>query len=105
MPIKIITLIRNASQCLSIPPNAELIDIDQHWSALIDIGINARILIGIDRHWALIGTVLSIYACTSILELCHTYQTERHRNTMSYKYGNKKWVTNSKDAPINDFLC
>ncbi len=39
MPIKIMALIRNASQCRSLP-------------------INARILIGIDRHWALIEGVL-----------------------------------------------
>ncbi len=47
MPIKIMALIRNASQSLS--------------SALIgiDIGINARIFIGIDRHWALVEGVLS----------------------------------------------
>ncbi len=26
-----------------------------HWSELIDIGINARILIGIDQHWLALG--------------------------------------------------
>ncbi len=50
MPIKIMALIRNVSQCWSLP-----IGIDRHWSELIDIGINARILIGIDRHWSALG--------------------------------------------------
>ena len=35
-----------------------ILGIAPHWSALIDLGINARILIGIDRHWALIEGVL-----------------------------------------------
>ncbi len=41
----------NANQCWSIYRN---------WLEMIDIGINARILIGIDRHWALIEGVLLI---------------------------------------------
>ncbi len=41
------------AQCLSMPINA-----DQFRSELIDIGINARILINIDRHWALIEGAL-----------------------------------------------
>ncbi len=40
MPIKIMALIRNVSQCRSLPINSEL----------IGIGINARILIGIDPN-------------------------------------------------------
>ena len=61
MPIKIMALIRNVSQCRSLPINADqfrsipLIGIDRHWSELIDIGINARILICIDRHWSALG--------------------------------------------------
>ncbi len=64
------------SQCRSIPINnwSALIRIDRHWdqwqnfdrhwsiywhwSELIDIGINARILICNDRHWVLIEGVL-----------------------------------------------
>ena len=96
MPIKIMALIRNASQCRSSPINANLgakswhwsempidadhcrsmlininlyqcqsmpdqfcliwhwstlVGIERNWSALIDIGINARILSGIG-HWS-----------------------------------------------------
>ncbi len=59
MPIEIMALIRNASQCRSLPINADQFpSIDRHLSELIYIGINARILIGIDWHWALIGGVL-----------------------------------------------
>ncbi len=41
----------NADHCQSIPINSS----DRHWSELIDIGINARILICIDRHWSALG--------------------------------------------------
>ncbi len=53
----------NADQCQSMPINADqnhgidpkCLGIDRHWSELIDIGINARILIGIDQHWSALG--------------------------------------------------
>ncbi len=90
MPIKIMALIRDASQCRSLPTNSihcrsmpdqgirktlfcidrhwsYLIVIDPHWSALISIGINVIILIGIDRHWALIEGVL---ICLHSLDQC-----------------------------------
>ena len=40
-----------------MPLNADMYAIDQE---LIDIGINARILVGIDLHWTLIKGVLHI---------------------------------------------
>ena len=50
-------------KCLSMPINSsqcreESIGIDHYWSKSIDIGINARILIGIDQNWSLIKGVL-----------------------------------------------
>ncbi len=47
-------------KCLWLPINANLLDlelvgIDLHWSELIDIRINARILISIDPHWSVLG--------------------------------------------------
>ncbi len=60
----------NADKFRSIPINADqsaLRGIDRNWSALIGndqhweaFRINAMILIGIDRHWALIGGVLLV---------------------------------------------
>ncbi len=35
--------------------------IDQNWSEFIGIGVNARLLIGIDQHWALIKGVMMFY--------------------------------------------
>ncbi len=47
------------AQCRSMPINADQNHGIDPKSELIDIGINARILIGIDRHWALIEGVLT----------------------------------------------
>ena len=56
MLIKIMAFIRNVSKRRSFPINSDqfwltLIAIDRHWLEFIDIGINARILIGIG-HWS-----------------------------------------------------
>ncbi len=61
----------NAYHCRSMQINSDqfrsidqswsaLTNTNQHWSELIDIGINARIFICIDWHWALIEGVLFI---------------------------------------------
>ncbi len=57
MPMKILALIRNTSQCGSLPINDNQFWstwIDRQWLVLIGIGINEGILISIDRHWAMI---------------------------------------------------
>ena len=43
--------------------------IDQQWSVLIGIGTNAAILIGIDRHWAMIQGVLTCKMATMVYPL------------------------------------
>ncbi len=53
----------NADQNHGIDPKCLSIPIIADQSELIDIGINARILSGIDRHWALIGGVLYVAIC------------------------------------------
>ena len=82
MPIKIMALIRNASQCRSLPINSDQCriksawsGIDRHWSALRGIERNwsaligtdwhwyQLILIGINRHWALTEGVLYFAKC------------------------------------------
>ncbi len=45
----------NADQCRSKSWHWSEMPLNRHWSELIDIGINARILIGIDRHWSALG--------------------------------------------------
>ncbi len=74
------------SWCQSIPINAhqflsilihrnweELIGIYRHWETF---RINAMILIGIDRHWALIGGVLCLVKC-NLLPYCHAVKLIR----------------------------
>ncbi len=58
MPIEIMEFIQNSSQYLSIPLNTSqwrLRGIEKSWSELTSIGINARILIGIDWYWSAFG--------------------------------------------------
>ncbi len=62
----------NADQCRSKSwPWSEMSLNADHSSELIDIGINARILIGIDRYWALIEGVLVFMANCSLNIVCY----------------------------------
>ncbi len=64
MPIKSMTLIRNASQCRSMPDQgisktlAKTLGIERNWSALIEIDWHWDQCQNSDRHWALMEGVL-----------------------------------------------
>ena len=78
----------NADQFRSIPLN---------WSELIDIGINARILIGIDQHWSAMEN-WSIESCIHFLavdvsEVPDTYDRPQYNPTpVEYLNGKFEFV-------------
>ncbi len=96
MLIKIITYIANASQCRSLR------GIDRHLSELINLGINARILIGINRGSPAMNMNFSIleYRNWELKRIWDNF----HTNVPKAKSNSLKWALICQCPRIVTFL-